>query len=49
MDLRDIGWGSLEWIQLAQDRGKWWTVVNALMNFQVLARVSEWVGWLVSE
>jgi hypothetical protein len=22
MDLRDIGWGSVEWIQLAQDRGK---------------------------
>jgi hypothetical protein len=23
MDLRDIGWGSVEWIQLAQDRD-WW-------------------------
>jgi hypothetical protein len=23
MDLREIGWGSLEWIHLAQDRGRW--------------------------
>jgi hypothetical protein len=22
MDLREIGWGSVEWIQLAQDRGR---------------------------
>jgi hypothetical protein len=24
MDPWDIGWGVVEWIQLAQDRGKWW-------------------------
>jgi hypothetical protein len=23
MDLREIGWGSIEWIQVAQDRGRW--------------------------
>jgi hypothetical protein len=23
MDLREIGWGSLEWIHLAQDRDRW--------------------------
>jgi hypothetical protein len=23
MDLREIGWGSVEWIQLAQDRDRW--------------------------
>jgi hypothetical protein len=23
MDLREIGCGSVEWIQLAQDRGRW--------------------------
>jgi hypothetical protein len=22
MDLREIGWGSIDWIQLAQDRGR---------------------------
>jgi hypothetical protein len=23
IDLREIGWGSVDWIQLAQDRGRW--------------------------
>jgi hypothetical protein len=23
MNLREIGWGSVEWIQLAQDRDRW--------------------------
>jgi hypothetical protein len=37
MDLREIGLGSVEWIQLAQDRGWWWSLVNTVMNLQVLA------------
>jgi hypothetical protein len=37
MDLREIGWGSVEWIQLAQDRDRWRTLVNTVMNFRVLA------------
>jgi hypothetical protein len=37
MDLREIGWGSVEWIQLAQDRDRWRAVVNAVMNLRVLA------------
>jgi hypothetical protein len=28
MDLREIGWGSIEWIQLAQDMDRWQAVVN---------------------
>jgi hypothetical protein len=36
MDLREIGWGSVEWIQLAQDRGWWQAVVNTVMNLWVL-------------
>jgi hypothetical protein len=36
MDLREIGWGGVEWIQLAQDRDRWWAVVNAVMNLRVL-------------
>jgi hypothetical protein len=34
---REIGWGSVEWIQLAQDRGRWRAVVSAVMNLRVLA------------
>jgi hypothetical protein len=30
MDLREIGWGSVDWIQLAQDRGRWWVLVNTV-------------------
>jgi hypothetical protein len=37
MDLREIVWGSVEWIQLAQDRDRWRPVVSAVMNLRVLA------------
>jgi hypothetical protein len=29
--------GCVEWIQLAQDRGLWWALVNKVMNMRVLA------------
>jgi hypothetical protein len=38
MDLREIGWGSVDWIQLAGDRDQWRAPVNVVMN-QVLAPV----------
>jgi hypothetical protein len=31
------GWGSAEWIQLAQDRDRWRTLVNTVMNPRALA------------
>jgi hypothetical protein len=37
MDLRDTGWGSVDWIQLAQDRDRWWALVNTVMNLRVLS------------
>jgi hypothetical protein len=37
MDLREIGWGSIDWIQLAQDRDRWLAFVNTVMNPRVLA------------
>jgi hypothetical protein len=37
VDLREIGWGCVEWIHVAQDRDRWHAVVNAVMNFRVLA------------
>jgi hypothetical protein len=36
MDLREIGWGSVERIHLAQDRSRWQALVNTVMNLQVL-------------
>jgi hypothetical protein len=37
MDLRETGWGSIDWIQLAQDRDRWRVLVNTVMNLRVLA------------
>jgi hypothetical protein len=37
MDLREIGWESVDWIQLAQDRDRWRVLVNTVMNLRVLA------------
>jgi hypothetical protein len=36
MDLGEISWGCVEWTQLAQDRGRWRAVVNAMMNLGLL-------------
>jgi hypothetical protein len=36
-DLREIGWGSVEWIQLAQDTDRWMALVNTVTNLRVLA------------
>jgi hypothetical protein len=36
MDLRETGWGCVEWIHLAQDRDHWRALVNAVTNLWVL-------------
>jgi hypothetical protein len=41
VDLRKIDWGSVEWIQLAQDRDQWRAVVNTVKDLRVLAPWSE--------
>ena len=33
MDLQEVGFGALNWIELAQERDRWRTPVNAVMNF----------------
>jgi hypothetical protein len=35
MDLREVGWDGMEWIDLAQDRDQWRTLVNTVMNVRV--------------
>jgi len=35
MDLQEVGFGGMDWIGLAQDRDRWWTLVNAVMNLRV--------------
>jgi hypothetical protein len=33
MDLQEVGWAGMVWIDLAQDRDRWQVLVNAIMNF----------------
>jgi hypothetical protein len=35
MDLREIGWNVIDWIDLAQDRDQWKALVNTVMNLRV--------------
>jgi hypothetical protein len=35
MDLREIGFGDVDWIHWAQDRDKWHALVNTVMYFRV--------------
>jgi hypothetical protein len=35
MDLGDIGYGDVDWIDVDQVRGKWRTLVNAVVNIRV--------------
>jgi hypothetical protein len=35
MDLREIGWGGMDWIDLAQDRDQWRAHMKMGMNLQV--------------
>jgi hypothetical protein len=36
IDLREIGFGDVYWIHLAQDRDRWQALVNTVMNLRVL-------------
>jgi hypothetical protein len=35
MDLTEIGWDCVDWIDLAQDRDQWRTLVNMVLNLRV--------------
>jgi hypothetical protein len=35
MDFREIGWDGMDWIDLAQERGQWWALVNTVMSLPV--------------
>jgi hypothetical protein len=35
IDLREVGWDGVDWIDLAQDRDRWRAYVNAVMNLRV--------------
>jgi hypothetical protein len=35
IDLREMGWDGMDWIDVAQDRDQWRALVNTVMNLRV--------------
>jgi hypothetical protein len=35
MDLREIGWARVDWIDMPQDRDQWRALMNTVLNFPV--------------
>jgi hypothetical protein len=35
MDLGEVGWGDVDWIDLAKDRNRWTALVNSVLNLRV--------------
>jgi hypothetical protein len=35
MGLGEVGWGDVDWIDLAQDRNRWRALVNSVLNLRV--------------
>jgi hypothetical protein len=35
MYLREMGWGGMDWINMAHDRDKWMALVNTVMNLRL--------------
>jgi hypothetical protein len=35
MDVTEIGWGGMDWIDLTKDKGHWRILLNTVMNLRV--------------
>jgi hypothetical protein len=46
MDLREIGWDGVDWIDVAKGRGQWRAVVNTVMNLGGSIKCWEVLEWL---
>jgi hypothetical protein len=41
MDLREIGWDGMDWVDVGQDRDKWRALVNTVMNDRLRTKGTE--------
>jgi hypothetical protein len=44
MDLREIRWGDMDYIDLAQDRDQWRAIVNTVMNLRVALYIGKFLS-----
>ena len=43
LDLQEVGCGYMDWIRLTQDRDRWRTLVNAVMNLRGSVKCGEFL------
>jgi hypothetical protein len=48
MNIREIGWGGMDWIILAQDRDQWRALVNTVMKLRVPSNVGKFLSSLAA-
>ena len=44
MGPQTVGWGRMDWIDMARDRERWWALVNVVMNIRFPYNVG--ISWL---
>jgi hypothetical protein len=45
MDFSEIGWGGMDWVRLAEDRGEWRALVDTVVNLRVPYNVGKFSSY----